>query len=59
MEKLLRKDAIFCWDDDFQKSLDTLKKKMVTTPIPVFTDLKKEFHVHVDVSCIMLGVVLT
>ena len=27
MEKLLKKDAMFCWDDDFQKSLDVLKEK--------------------------------
>jgi len=32
---------------------------MVTMPILVFLDWKKEFHVHVDVSCIALGVVLT
>ena len=36
MEKLLKKDATFCWDVDFQKSLDVLKEKMVTTPILVF-----------------------
>lgn len=32
---------------------------MVTAPILVFPDWKKEFHAHVDVSCIALGVVLT
>lgn len=32
MEKILKKDATFCWDDDFQKSLDVLKEKMVTMP---------------------------
>jgi len=32
---------------------------MVTAPILVFPDGKKEFHVHVDASCIALGVVLT
>ncbi len=32
---------------------------MVTTPILVFPDWKKEFHVYVDASCITLGVVLT
>lgn len=32
---------------------------MVTALILVFLDWKKEFHVHVDVSCIALGVVLT
>ena len=32
---------------------------MVSMPILVFSHWKKEFHVHVDVSCIVLGVVLT
>lgn len=32
---------------------------MVKTPILLFPDWKKEFHVHVDASCIELGVVLT
>lgn len=59
MEKLLKKDATFCWDEDSQCSLDVLKEKMVTTPILVFLDWKKEFHVHIDASCIVLGAVLT
>jgi hypothetical protein len=36
-----------------------LKQKMVTTPILVFPDWNKEFHVHVNMSSIALGVVLT
>ena len=59
MEKLLKKDANFCWDEQCQQSLDVLKDKMVTAPILVFPDWKKEFHVHVDASCIVLGEVLT
>jgi hypothetical protein len=31
---------------------------MVTAPIMVFPDWRKEFHVHVDVSFIALGEVL-
>lgn len=31
---------------------------MVTLPISEFLDCNKEFHVHVDASCIALGVVL-
>lgn len=31
---------------------------MVTAPILIFLDWNKEFHVHVDASCIALGVVL-
>jgi len=59
MEKLLKKDATFFWDDDYHKSLDVLKENMVTTPILVFSNWNKEFHVHVDASSIALGVVLT
>lgn len=58
MEKLLKKDATFCWNEEFQQSLDELKEKMVTMLILVFPDWTKAFHVHVDVLCIALGVVL-
>eukprot|EP00253_Pinus_taeda_P007839 PITA_07839 len=58
MENLLKKDVTFCWNEECKKSLDVLKEKMVTT-ILVFPDWKKEFHVHVDTSCIALGAVLT
>ena len=58
MEKLLKKDIKFQWNDECQQSLDILKDKMVTTPILVFPDWSKEFHVHVDASSIALGSVL-
>jgi len=59
MEKLLKKDVTFFWNKDYKKSLDILKEKMVTASILVFLNWKKEFHVHVDASCIALEVVLT
>jgi len=59
MDKLLKKDAMFCWNDECQKSLDVMKEKMVTALILFFLDWKKEFHVHVDASCIALGGILT
>jgi hypothetical protein len=58
MEKMLKKECQFGWTDECQQSFDTLKQKMVTVPILVFLDWIKEFHVHVDVSSISLGVVL-
>jgi hypothetical protein len=58
MEKMLRKDTKFQWNDECQHSLDTLKEKMVTTPILVFPDWEKTFHVHVDASSIALGAIL-
>lgn len=50
MEKLLKKDVTFCWNEEFKKSLDVLKQKIATMLILVFLDWKEEFHVHVDVS---------
>jgi hypothetical protein len=59
MEKLLKKEAKFQWNEDCQKGLDTLKQKLVTTLILIFLDWDKEFHVHVDASSIALGAVLS
>ena len=55
MEKLLKKDMKFLWNEECQHSLDTLKENMVTAPILVFPDWNKPFHVHVDASGITLG----
>lgn len=57
MEKL-KKDVTFCWNEDYKKSLDVLKEKMVTTSILVSLYWKKEFHVHVNASCIALQSIL-
>jgi hypothetical protein len=58
MEKLLKKEPKFQWNEDYQKGLDTLKKKLVTAPIFIFPEWNKELCVHVDASSIMLGEVL-
>eukprot|EP00253_Pinus_taeda_P033049 PITA_33049 len=57
-ENLLKKDDTFCWNEKCQQILDVLKEKMVIAPILVFPNWKKEFHVHVDASCIALEAVL-
>jgi len=59
MEKLLKKDATYCWNKECNESLELLKEKMASAPILTFPKWDVEFHVHVDVSCIMLGAVLT
>ena len=59
IKKLLRKDTKFQWNDECQHGLDTLKEKMVTTPILVFLDWEKTFHVHVDALAIALGDILS
>ena len=58
MDKLLRKDTKFQWNEDCQCRLDKLKENMVTMPILVFTDWEKTFHIHVDASTITLGAIL-
>jgi hypothetical protein len=58
MEKLLRKDNKFHWNEGCKHGLDTLKETMVTTPILIFSDWEKTFHVHVDALAITLGVIL-
>jgi hypothetical protein len=57
LENLLKKEVKFQWNEECQKSLDTLKQKLVTASILIFPDWK-EFHVHVDVSSVALGVVI-
>eukprot|EP00253_Pinus_taeda_P026825 PITA_26825 len=59
MEKLLKKDVTFCFNDDYMKILDVLKEKLASMPILFFRKWDKEFHVHVDASCIALGAVIT
>jgi hypothetical protein len=58
MDKLLRKDNKFQSNEDCQCRLNTLKEKMVTTPIFVFPNWENTFHVHVDESSIALGDIL-
>jgi hypothetical protein len=58
MEKLLKKEVKYLWNEKCQKSLDTLKQNMVIVLILVFPYWRKEFHVHVDASFIDLGAVL-
>ena len=59
MEKLLKKDAKFEWNEACQGILDKLKNKMAIASILIFPYWKKEFHVHVDASSIVLGIVFT
>jgi hypothetical protein len=59
MENLLKKEATFQWNEDYQNGMDVLKKKLVIMPILVFSDWQKEFHVHMDTSSIALSVVLS
>jgi hypothetical protein len=54
MEKLLKKDTKYQWNDECHHSFNILKEKMVIASILVFPDWEKELHVHVDASAIAL-----
>jgi hypothetical protein len=58
MEKFIKKDTKFQWNESCQQGLDTMKENMVTSPILVFPDWEKTFHVHVCASAIALGAIL-
>ena len=59
LEKLLKRDRLFVWIEECQIYFDELKEKLVIIPIIAFLDWTKEFHVHVDASSIMLGIIPT
>ena len=58
MEKLLKKDVAFIWSPECQGRFDILEAKMASAPLLLFPNLRKEFHVHVNASYIVLGLVL-
>ncbi|KAH9299627.1 hypothetical protein KI387_031309, partial [Taxus chinensis] len=41
-----------------QRTFETLKEKLTTTPILCFPSWDKPFHVHVDASGMAIGMVL-
>eukprot|EP00253_Pinus_taeda_P032807 PITA_32807 len=59
MEQLLKKDTTYYWNEECNKSLETVKEKMESAPISVFQKWDIKFHMHVDASCITLGTILT
>jgi hypothetical protein len=59
LENLLKKAEMFRWTPKCDKAFETLKEKLITTPIPIFSNWEKEFHVHMDALGIALGAILT
>jgi hypothetical protein len=58
MTALLAKKVEFKWTPAYQESLETLKKKLTTTPILILPDVHKPFLVYCDASYTGLGCVL-
>ena len=55
---LTRKNTKFIWDDDCQKSFETLKQALQKPPILVFPDITKQFILYCDASDTAVGSVL-
>jgi hypothetical protein len=58
MTALLAKKVEFKWTPACQKSFETLKEKLMTTPVLILPDVHKPFSVYCDASYTGLGCVL-
>jgi hypothetical protein len=58
MISLLAKKVEFKWTPACQKSFETLKEKLTTTPVLILPDVHKPFSVYCDASYTRLGCVL-
>ena len=58
MNRLLRKDILYIWNENCQKSFETLKEKLTTAPILIYPDFTKLFLLYTDTSYQDLGAVL-
>jgi hypothetical protein len=59
LENILKKDETFQWTPECDEAFDTLKEKLITTPILIFPNWENEFHIHVDASGFALRAILT
>jgi len=58
MTNLLKKENKFIWTPECEKSFQTLKEKLTTTPVLALPDIHKDFVVYCDASRQGLGCVL-
>lgn len=59
LTQLTRKRALFKWSTKCETAFQTLKEKLLTTPILKYPDFSKKFKVIVDASDFACGAVLT
>ncbi len=56
--KLTKKKNIFLWTKECQKAWELIKHKYVETSILISPNWKVEFHVHTNVSLLVVGPML-
>ena len=54
----LLKDTKFNWTEECEASFQELKKRLVTSPVLILPDQRKDYEVYCDASCRGLGAVL-
>ena len=58
MIELLKKDTKFIWTEECEASFQELKKRLVTAPVLILPDQRKDFQVYCNASRRGLGGVL-
>ena len=58
MTELLKKDTKFKWTKECEASFQELKKRLVTAPVLILPDQRKDYQVYCDASRRGLGAVL-
>ena len=58
MTELLKKDTKFKWTEECEASFQELKKRLVTSPVLILRDQRKDYEVYCDASRRGLGAVL-
>nr|BAH80025.1 putative retrotransposon protein [Oryza sativa Indica Group] len=58
MTRLLQKDGKYKWTEDCERSFQELKKRLVSAPVLILPDSRKDFQVYCDASRHGLGCVL-
>ena len=59
INQLLRKRVEFEWDDEAQKSFETLRDIICESPILIYPDFNKPFYVTTDASEYAIGAILS
>ena len=58
MTELLKKDTKFKWTEECEASFQELKKRLVTAPVLILPDQRKDYQVYCDATSRGLGAVL-
>lgn len=58
LRNLLKKDALFYWDENLSKNFEIIKTKLVKAPTLAIYDPNKEIRLSVDASSVGLGAVV-